>query len=100
MNWVNAKDRFPGVGSLPKSLQHASRRSQKPPRTTSTSLAVNDGVMNSAVYQKIPEENVRVLVCTLELKPSWVIHQDDDLNHTSTSEWLKKQKQSEVFGVM
>lgn len=56
--------------------------------------------MNSAVYQKIPEENVRVLVCTLELKPSWVIHQDDDPNHTSTSEWLKKQKQSEVFGVM
>lgn len=73
---------------------------KKNPRTTSTSLAVNDGVMNSAVYQKIPEENVRVLVCTLELKQSWVIHQDDDPNHTSTSEWLKKQKQSEVFGVM
>lgn len=72
----------------------------KTPRTTSTSLAVNDGVMNSAVYQKIPEENVRVIVCTLELKRSWVIHQDDDPNHTSTTEWLKTQKQSEVFGVM
>lgn len=72
----------------------------KNPRTTSASLAVNDGVMNSPVYQKIPEENVRVLVCTLELKRSWLIHQDKDPNHTSTSEWYKKQKQSEVFGVM
>ncbi|KAK3552084.1 hypothetical protein QTP70_033659 [Hemibagrus guttatus] len=57
-------------------------------------LAVINGTMNSAVYQKILKENVRPSVCDLELKRTWVLQQDNDPKHTSksTSEWLKENK--------
>ncbi|KAK3535322.1 hypothetical protein QTP70_007932 [Hemibagrus guttatus] len=57
-------------------------------------LAVINGTMNSAVYQKILKENVRPSVCDLKLKRTWVLQQDNDSKHTSksTSEWLKKNK--------
>ena len=55
-------------------------------------LAVRNGTMNSAVYQKILKENVRPSVCDLKLRRTWVLLQDNDPKHTSksTSEWLKK----------
>ncbi|KAK3526867.1 hypothetical protein QTP86_000727 [Hemibagrus guttatus] len=57
-------------------------------------LAVINGTMNSAVYQKILKENVRPSVYDLKLKGTWVLQQDNDPKHTSksTSEWLKKNK--------
>ncbi|KAK3568483.1 hypothetical protein QTP86_008234 [Hemibagrus guttatus] len=57
-------------------------------------LAVINGTMNSAVYQKILKENVWPSVCDLKLKQTWVLQQDNDPKHTSksTSEWLKKNK--------
>ncbi|KAK3522940.1 hypothetical protein QTP86_009709 [Hemibagrus guttatus] len=57
-------------------------------------LAVINGTMNSAVYQKTLKENVRPSVCDLKLKRTWVLQQDNDPKHTSksTSEWLKKNK--------
>ncbi|KAK3548008.1 hypothetical protein QTP70_002313 [Hemibagrus guttatus] len=57
-------------------------------------LAVINGTMNSAVYQKILKENVRPSVCDLKLKRTWVLQQDNDPKYTSksTSEWLKKNK--------
>ncbi|KAK3556965.1 hypothetical protein QTP70_022309 [Hemibagrus guttatus] len=57
-------------------------------------LAVINGTMNSAVYQKILKENVRPSVCDLKLKQTWVLQQDNNPKHTSksTSEWLKKNK--------
>ena len=57
-------------------------------------LAVINGTMNSAVYQKILEENVWPTVRDLKLKRTWVLQQDNDPKHTSktTSEWLKKKK--------
>ncbi len=57
-------------------------------------LAIIDGTMNSALYQKIMKENVQPSVCDLKLKLNWVMQQDNDLKNTSktTSEWLKKNK--------
>ncbi len=57
-------------------------------------LAVINGTMNSAVYQKILKDNVRPSVRDLKLKRTWVLQQDNDPKHTSksTSEWLKKNK--------
>ncbi|KAK3554272.1 hypothetical protein QTP70_020132, partial [Hemibagrus guttatus] len=57
-------------------------------------LAVINGTMNSADYQKLLKENVRPSVCDLKLKRTWVLQQDNDPKHTSksTSEWLKKNK--------
>ncbi len=57
-------------------------------------LAIIDGTMNSALYQKILKENVRPSVCDLKLKRTWGMQQDNDPKHTSksTSEWLKKNK--------
>ncbi|KAK3550047.1 hypothetical protein QTP86_019146 [Hemibagrus guttatus] len=57
-------------------------------------LAVINGTMNSAVYQKILKENVRPSVSDLKLKRTWVLQQDNNPKHTSksTSEWLKKNK--------
>ncbi|KAK3508739.1 hypothetical protein QTP70_004218 [Hemibagrus guttatus] len=67
---------------------HVQRR-ERPGR-----LAVINGTMNSAVYQKILKENVQPCVCDLKLKRTWVLQQDNDPKHTSksTSEWLKKNK--------
>ncbi|KAK3510334.1 hypothetical protein QTP70_002516, partial [Hemibagrus guttatus] len=48
-------------------------------------LAVINGTMNSAVYQKILKENVRPSVCDLKLKRTWVLQQDNDPKHTSKS---------------
>ncbi len=55
-------------------------------------LAIVDGTRNSALSQKILMENVRLSVCDLKLKRTWVMQQDNDLKHTSksTSEWLNK----------
>ncbi len=57
-------------------------------------LAVINGTMNSAVYQKILKDNVWPSVRDLKLKRTWVLQQDNDPKHTSksTSEWLKKNK--------
>ncbi len=57
-------------------------------------LAIIDGTMNSALYQKILKENVQLSVCDLNLKRTWVMQQDNDPKLTSkfTSEWLKKNK--------
>lgn len=57
-------------------------------------LAVVNANMNSANYQNILKENVRLSVCDLELKHIWVLQQDNDPKHTSrsTSEWVKKHK--------
>ncbi|KAK3559184.1 hypothetical protein QTP86_005083 [Hemibagrus guttatus] len=57
-------------------------------------LAVINGTMNSAVYQKILKENVQPSVSDLKLKQTWVLQHDNDPKHTSksTSEWLKKNK--------
>lgn len=41
-------------------------------------LAIIDGPMNSALYQKILKENVWQSVHTLKLKHSWVMQQDND----------------------
>ncbi|KAK3515289.1 hypothetical protein QTP70_013482 [Hemibagrus guttatus] len=41
-------------------------------------LAVINGTMNSAVYQKILKENVWPSVCDLKLKRTWVLQQDND----------------------
>ncbi|KAK3508507.1 hypothetical protein QTP70_031365 [Hemibagrus guttatus] len=48
-------------------------------------LAVINGTMNSAVYQKILKENVRPSVCALKLKRTWVLQQDNDPKHTPAS---------------
>ncbi len=57
-------------------------------------LAIIDGTMNSALYQKILRRMSGPSVCDLKLKRTWVMQQDNDLKHTSksTSEWLKKNK--------
>ncbi len=57
-------------------------------------LAIIDGTINSALYQKILKENIWPSVCDLKLKRTWVMQQDNDPKHTSksTSEWLKKKK--------
>ncbi|MGH0123262.1 UNVERIFIED_CONTAM: hypothetical protein FKN15_021002 [Acipenser sinensis] len=57
-------------------------------------LAIIEGTMNSALYQRILQENVRPSVRELKLKCSWVMQQDNDPKHTSksTSEWLKNKK--------
>ncbi len=57
-------------------------------------LAIIDGIMNSALYQKILKENVWPSVCDLKLKRTWVMQQDNDPKHTSksTSEWPKENK--------
>ncbi len=55
-------------------------------------LVIIDGTINSALYQKILKENIRLSVCDLKLKRTWVMQQDNDPIHTSksTSEWLNK----------
>ncbi len=57
-------------------------------------LAVINGTMNSAVYQKNLKDNVRPSVRDLKLKRTWVLQQDNYPKHTSksTSEWQKKTK--------
>lgn len=57
-------------------------------------LAVTDGTMNFALYQKIIKETVWASVYALKLKQTQVIQQDNSLKHSnkSTSEWLKKDK--------
>ncbi len=61
-------------------------------------LAIIDGTMNSALYQKILKENVRPSVCDLKLKHTWVMQQDNDPKLTSkfTSERLKKNKMKDL----
>ncbi len=57
-------------------------------------LAIIDGTMNSALYQKILKENVWPSVCDLKLKRTRVMQQDNNLKHTSKStyEWLNENK--------
>ncbi|KAM9322489.1 uncharacterized protein KZ484_020685 [Pholidichthys leucotaenia] len=73
---------------------HDEARSQKETKAGPGRLAVVNGTMNSAVYQKILKENVWPSVCDLKLKHTWVLQQGNDPKHTSksTSEWLKKSK--------
>ncbi len=62
-------------------------------------IGIIDGTMNSAIYQKILKENVRPSVCDLKLKHTWVMQQDNDPKHISksTSEWLKKNKNTKLW---
>ncbi len=65
-------------------------------------LAVINGTMNSAVYQKILKDNVWPSVRDLKLKRTWVLQQDNDPKHTSksTSECKStSEKQNVDFGV-
>ncbi len=57
-------------------------------------LAITDGTMNFALYQKILKKNIRPSVCDLKLKHTWVMQQGNDpkLTSKSSSEWLKKNK--------
>ncbi len=56
-------------------------------------LAVINGTMNSAVYQKILKDNVRQSVRDLKLKRTWFCSRTMIQNTSkSTSEWLKKNK--------
>jgi hypothetical protein len=48
-------------------------------------LALIEGTMNSALYQRILQENVRPAVCELKLKCSWVMQQDNDPKHTKST---------------
>ncbi len=48
-------------------------------------LAIIDGTMNSALYQKTLKKNIRPLVCDLKLKRTWLMQQDNDPKHTSKS---------------
>ncbi len=43
---------------------------------------------------QVLKENIRISVCDLKLKRTWVMQQDNNPKHTSksTSEWLKKNK--------
>lgn len=45
-------------------------------------LTVNDEVMNSTLYQKIPKGNIQPSSCILKLKCTWVMQQDYDPKHT------------------
>jgi hypothetical protein len=52
-------------------------------------LTLIEGTMNSALGQRILQENVRPSVCELKLKCSWVIQQDKDPKYTINQKWLK-----------
>ena len=52
-------------------------------------LALIEGTMNCAVYQRNLQENVRPSVCELKLKCSWFTQQENDQKHTIKSTWLK-----------
>ncbi len=57
-------------------------------------LAIIDGTMNSALYQKILKENIWPSACDLKFKCTWVMQQDNDpkITSKSISEWLNKNK--------
>ena len=56
-------------------------------------LALIEGIMNSALYQRILQENVRSSVC--ELKRSWVMQQDTDPKHNQV--YMKMSKKQHIF---
>ncbi|KAK3515159.1 hypothetical protein QTP70_008187 [Hemibagrus guttatus] len=86
----SAKKEGRALSSAEKGAEATSSTKKKGPGR----LAVINGTMNSAVYQKILKDNVRPHVSDLRLKRTWVLQQDNDPKHTSksTSEWLKKNK--------
>ncbi|MBN3324653.1 TXND3 protein, partial [Atractosteus spatula] len=53
---------------------------------------ITESTMNSTLYQRVLEENVRPSVKKLKLKHKWTLQQDNDPKHSSksTKEWLKK----------
>uniref|UniRef100_A0A8C9ZUJ5 Transposase n=1 Tax=Sander lucioperca TaxID=283035 RepID=A0A8C9ZUJ5_SANLU len=53
-------------------------------------LGIIEGKMNFQVYQTILQDNVRMSVRQLKLCRRWVMQQDNDPKHrsTSTTEWL------------
>ncbi len=53
-------------------------------------LAIIDGTMNSALYQKILKENVRPSVCDLKLKRTWIMQQDIHARKPSNVAELKQ----------
>ncbi|KAK3510447.1 hypothetical protein QTP70_006837 [Hemibagrus guttatus] len=56
-------------------------------------LAIVEGTMNSQVYQDILKNNLKVTVCKLKLRRSWVMEQDNDSKHKSKStERLQRHK--------
>ncbi|KAK3507199.1 hypothetical protein QTP70_010213 [Hemibagrus guttatus] len=91
---VKKVQEFKYLGSTVQSNGECGKEVKKRVQAGPGRLAVINGTMNSAVYQKILKENVRPSVCDLKLKRTWVLQQDNDPKHTSksTSEWLKKNK--------
>ncbi len=58
-------------------------------------LALIDGTMNSALYQKILKENDWPSVCDLKLKRTWVMQQDNDpKTHQQVHLWMAQEKQN------
>lgn len=57
-------------------------------------LTIIESTMNSVLYQRVLEENVRPSVRKLKLKRMWTMQHDNDPKHSSksTKEWLKKKK--------
>ena len=57
-------------------------------------LTIIESTMNSAVYQRVLEENVKPSVKKLKLQRNWTLQHDNDPKHTSksTKDWLKTKK--------
>ncbi|KAK3571420.1 hypothetical protein QTP86_012057 [Hemibagrus guttatus] len=91
---VKKVQEFKYLGSTVQSNGECGKEVKKRVQAGPGRLAVINGTMNSAVYQKILKENIRPSVSDLKLKRTWVLQQDNDPKHTSkpTSEWLKKNK--------
>lgn len=54
-------------------------------------VALHDGTMSSALFQKILKDSTWASVHVLKLKHIWVLQQDHDLKHKSksASKWKK-----------
>uniref|UniRef100_A0A3B4TNE5 Uncharacterized protein n=1 Tax=Seriola dumerili TaxID=41447 RepID=A0A3B4TNE5_SERDU len=63
-------------------------------------LAMIEGKMNSQIYQRIPQDNLRLSVHQLKLSRKCVMQQDNDPKHRSksTTDWFQKNK-IRLFGV-
>lgn len=57
-------------------------------------LTIIESTMNSSLYQRVLEDNVRPSVGKLKLNRKWTLQHDNDPKHASksTKEWLKRKK--------
>ncbi len=57
-------------------------------------LAIVEEKINSKVYQDILQDNLKVAVCKLKLRRSWMMQQDNDPNQQSksTTEGFRRHK--------